>query len=228
MKIKSLFGFVCLFLITFLVKAQTQSETRSLRDFNSIKVSNSIDAELVRGDKNEIQITASGIELDKVETNVSDNTLEVKLARGNFKSNSVKVTITYVDIDEVQASTSAKVIVKDVLEMDQVYLFATTNAYIETKVKSVGLTIDASTTAKIFVTGTANDLDLKIYTSAEVEGGKLAVKNANVLANTAAKANFQVSDSIIGSAATAAKVAYKGSPTIVEVKTGSGGKIEKQ
>lgn len=228
MKIKSLFGFVCLFLITFLVKAQTQSETRSLRDFNSIKVSNSIDAELVRGDKNEIQIMASGIELDKVETNVYDNTLEVKLARGNFKSNSVKVTITYVDIDEVQASTSAKVIVKDVLEMDQVYLFATTNAYIETKVKSVGLTIDASTTAKIFVTGTANDLDLKIYTSAEVEGGKLAVKNANVLANTAAKANFQVSDSIIGSAATAAKVAYKGSPTIVEVKTGSGGKIEKQ
>lgn len=228
MKIKSLFGFVCLFLITFLVKAQTQSETRSLRDFNSIKVSNSIDAELVRGDKNEIQIMASGIELDKVETNVYDNTLEVKLARGNFKSNSVKVTITYVDIDEVQASTSAKVIVKDVLEMDQVYLFATTNAYIETKVKSVGLTIDASTTAKIFVTGTANDLDLKIYTSAEVEGGKLAVKNANVLANTAAKANFQVSDSIIGSAATAAKVTYKGSPTIVEVKTGSGGKIEKQ
>jgi len=228
MKIKSLFGFVCLFLITFLVKAQTQSETRSLRDFNSIKVSNSIDAELVRGDKNEIQIMASGIELDKVETNVYDNTLEVKLARGNFKSKSVKVTITYVDIDEVQASTSAKVIVKDVLEMDQVYLFATTNAYIETKVKSVGLTIDASTTAKIFVTGTANDLDLKIYTSAEVEGGKLAVKNANVLANTAAKANFQVSDSIIGSAATAAKVTYKGSPTIVEVKTGSGGKIEKQ
>lgn len=228
MKIKSLFGFVCLFLITFLVKAQTQSETRSLRDFNSVKVSNSIDAELVRGDKNEIQIMASGIELDKVETNVYDNTLEVKLARGNFKSNSVKVTITYVDIDEVQASTSAKVIVKDVLEMDQVYLFATTNAYIETKVKSVGLTKDASTTAKIFVTGTANDLDLKIYTSAEVEGGKLAVKNANVLANTAAKANFQVSDSIIGSAATAAKVTYKGSPTIVEVKTGSGGKIEKQ
>ncbi|ERM80791.1 hypothetical protein P872_21045 [Rhodonellum psychrophilum GCM71 = DSM 17998] len=228
MKTKSLFGFVGLFLITFLVQAQTQRETRSLRDFNSIKVSNSIEAELVRGDKNEIQIIASGIELDKVETNVSDNTLEVKLGRGNFKSNSVKVTITYIDIEEVQASTSAKVIVKDVLETDQVYLFATTSAYIETKVKSVGLTIDASTSAKIFVTGTANDLDLKIYTSAEVDGNKLAVKHAEVLANTAAKSEFQVAESLRGSAATGAKVTYKGSPTIVEVKTGTGGKIEKK
>ena len=228
MKTKKLIGFVSLFLITFLVQGQTQKETRSLRDFNSIKVSNSIEAELIRGDKNEIQIIASGIELDKVETNVSDNTLEVKLSRGNFKSNSVKVTITYIEIDELQAFTSAKVIMDDVLDTDQVYLFATTSAYIETKVKSVGLTIDASTSAKIFVTGSANDLDLKIYTNAEVDGNKLAVKNAEVLANTAAKAEFQVAESLRGSAATGAKVTYNGSPTIVEVKTGTGGKIEKK
>ncbi|MFD2035818.1 head GIN domain-containing protein [Belliella marina] len=208
--------------------AQTNTETRELRNFSSIKVANAIEAELVKGDKNSISIVASGIDLDKVETNVSDDALEVKLGRGNFRSSSVKVTITYIDIDEVQAQTSAKVFVKNGLAGNQVYLFSGTNSYIEASVEATNLFIEAATNSKIAVKGSGENLDLKIYTNATVDANNLTVTNAEVLANTAAKAEFKVTESIKGSAATAAKITYSGDPKLVDIKTNTGGDIKKK
>ncbi len=226
MKKTSSLALVVFFMVSIFAQAQTRNETRSLIEFNTIKISNSIEAELIQGNENGIEIVASGIELDKVLTTVSDHTLEVKIARGNFKSSSVKVTITYVDLNEVQASTSAKVFVRDVLEQDGVYLFATTSSYIEAQVNTQELNAEATTSAKIFVTGTTQDLNLRIFTSAEVDGKDLQVQNAEVQANTAAKSEFKVSESIKGSASTGARVTYVGDPKIIDVNTNTGGSIK--
>ena len=39
------------------LQAQTQKDSRNLRDFNAVKVSNSIKAELVKGDRNSVEIS---------------------------------------------------------------------------------------------------------------------------------------------------------------------------
>ncbi|MCH7401269.1 head GIN domain-containing protein [Belliella kenyensis] len=210
------------------VFAQTQKETRDLRNFSSLKVNSAIEAELVKGEKNSIAIVASGVDLDKVETNVSDGTLEVKLGRGNFRSSSVKVTITYVDIDEIQASSSSKVFVNSTLEADNVYLFAASNAYIEATVNTSNLFIEGNTNAKLAVDGNAKNLELKLYTKAELDGKKLTIGAAEVTANTAAKGEFKVTESIKGSAATAAVINYTGDPKLIDVKTNTGGDIKKK
>lgn len=226
-KLKVLFAF--LFSISAIFSfAQTNKETRDLRNFSSVKVANSIEAELVKGDKNSISIVASGVELDKVETNVSEDALEVKLGRGNFRSSSVKVTITYIDIDEVQATTSSKVFVKNELAGNQVYLYAASNAYIEASVEASNLFIEANTNSKIAVKGSSENFDLKAYTNATVDAAKLTVTHSEVLANTAAKAEFNVTESIKGSAATGAKITYTGDPTLIDVKTNTGGDIKKK
>ncbi|MCH7409764.1 DUF2807 domain-containing protein [Belliella sp. DSM 111904] len=210
------------------VFAQTQKETRDLRNFSSLKVNSAIEAELVKGEKNSIAIVASGVDLDKVETNVSDGTLEVKLGRGNFRSSSVKVTITYVDIDEIQASSNSKVFANDLLEADRIYLFAASNAYIEASVNATNLFVEGNTNAKLAVEGNAKNLELKLYTKAELDGKKLTIDSAEVTANTAAKAEFKVVDAIKGSAATAASINYTGDPKLIDVKTNTGGDIKKK
>ncbi|AFL83979.1 Protein of unknown function (DUF2807) [Belliella baltica DSM 15883] len=226
-KVSALFIFLISF-VAIAAQAQTNKETRDLRDFSSIKVSNSIEAELVKGDKNSISIVASGIELDKIETNVSEDILDVKLGRGNFRSSSVKVTITYIDIDEIQASTSAKVFANNELSGTNVYLYSNANAYIEVAVEAENLFIEASTNSKIAIKGNANNLDLKAYTNADIDGKNLRVINAEILANTAAKGEFQVKESIVGSAATAAKITYVGNPILIDIKTNTGGDIKKK
>ncbi len=225
---KSLFTCLLILCAVMIVNAQTNSESRKLKNFNIVKVSNAIKAELLKGDENKIEITVTGIEMEKVETNVNDRVLTVGLSRGNFKNHSIRVVITYQDVQGLEASTSASIIAKNLLEGSETYLFATTNGYIEAEVSAEVLRVDAATNAKIFVSGSVEDLDLKIFTNGEVDGENLQAENVTIQANTAAKANFDVSSSIIGSAATGARVTYGGSPKNVDVKTSTGGTIQKR
>jgi hypothetical protein len=226
-KIASVLLSVAALLVTFNLAAQTNQETRPLQSFNAVKVSNAIEAELVKGDKNEIQIAASGIGLDRVSTAIDKQTLEVKITGSNLGGSSVKVTITYRDINEVSASTAAKVFVKDPLSARTVKINASTSSYIEAEVNSHAVVLDAATNAKVFITGSAETLDLKAFTNAEINGNDFDVDEANVRVNTAASANFTVNESIKGSAATAGKVYYRGDPNFVDVKTNTGGAIER-
>ncbi len=217
---------VAAFLVSFSLLAQTNTETRTVGVFNAVKVSNSIEAELVKGDKHEVVIAASGIDLNRIETEIDNRTLEVEVDGSNFGASTVKVTITYVEIDEVIANTSAKVFVKEVLQAKEVKLSAYTASYLEAKVNTQSLSLDAATNAKVFIDGTAQTLDLKAYTNAEIDGDNLEVEDAKVKVNTAAHANFTVNGSIKGSAATAGKVYFQGDPNVVDVKTNTGGAIE--
>lgn len=220
-----------LFVVTFLVSlnlvAQTNQETRELQSFNAVKVSNSIEAELVKGDRNELEISASGIELDRISSKIDKQVLDVKITGSNFGATSVKVKITYRDINEVSASTAARVFVKDPLAGKMVKINAATSSYLEAQVDTHSLLVDAATNAKVFINGNAHTLDLKAFTNAEINGENLEVDKAKVRVNTAASANFTVNESIEGSAATAGKVLYRGDPNMVDIRTNTGGAIER-
>jgi hypothetical protein len=221
-----------LFLILFLiaigsVNGQTRTETRRLGKFDAVKVANSIKAELIKGDENKVEITVSGIDLEKVETNVDDKTLEIKLAKGNFKSHDVRVIVTYIDIQGIESTTSASVIAKSPIIAEEAFLFATTSAYLEAEIEANVLDVEASTNAKIHVSGKVNSLGLRAFTSAEIDGKDLVADQVELLANTAATLYFRANDSIEGSVATAAKVFYHGDPRSIIVKTGTGGNISK-
>lgn len=224
---------ILLTMITLLISlplfAQTSSESRSLETFNAVRVANSIEAELVKGDVNQIEITASGIDPDRIETRISNRILSVQVKGSNIGSSSIKAKITYInDIDELSAATSARIFVKDVLNSNQVKLSAATSSYIEAKVNAQKLTLDASTKAKIFVVGTAENLDLNVFTDAEIDGTDLEVETAQIRGNTAGRANFTVNKSIEGRAATAAKIYYEGDPSLIDVRTNTGGAIERK
>lgn len=220
-----------LFMVFVLVgatHAQTQKVTRDLRDFNTVKVSNSIKAELVKGNRNSIDITVSGIDVGKVETSVVGETLEIRLARGNFRNHTVSVVVTYVELLGIEASTSANVISKDPIVAQEAFLFATTNAYLEAEVEADVLSVDAATNARIFVKGEVGELIVKAFTNAEIDGRNLTGKQIEVLANTAATIHFNATSTIEGSVATAAKVFYGGNPKDIDVKTTTGGSIQKR
>ncbi len=220
---------IFLFLLSLgFTQAQTSTETRRLGNFNAVKVSTSIKAELVQGDENKIEIKATGIDLDKIESGISDKTLEVKLGRGNFRNHSVNVIVTYRDIQGIEATTSASVVAKDPIEAAEAYLFAATSGYIEVDITSEVLRIEAATSSRIVVSGEADELTIKAYTNAEVDGKKLDAADVDVLANTAASVYFNSTGSIVGSAATAAKIYYGGNPSSMEVKTSTGGSVQKK
>ena len=179
--------------------AQTQSDSRPLREFNVVKVSNSIKAELVKGDENKVDITASGIDVGKVETSVVGDALEVRLARGNYRNHSVKVVVTYVDIQGIEATSSAQVVAKSKIEAQEAYLASSNNAYLEAMVDAEKLNLEAATNSRIFIKGKVGQLEANAYTNAQIDGMNLVAENVNVLGNTTASISFTATSSINGS-----------------------------
>lgn len=227
MNTKTIYFFVLLLFSTSVIMAQTHRETRQLGEFDAVKASNSIKVELAQGEQNKADITVSGIDLGKVETSIVDGTLEIRLARGNYRNHDVEVKVTYRDIQAIEANTSARVIAKDRIIAEEGYLLATTSAYIEAIVEADVFNIEAATNARIFVKGEVGSLGLRAFTNAEIDGKSLTADEVEVLANTAATVYFRTIGSIEGSAATAGKIYYGGNPKEINVKTGTGGSISK-
>lgn len=222
------FGLACLVGFAFLsgnLLAQTDEVTRSLKPFNGVKVSNSIEATLVKGDKHEISITATAVELDKVVSKVSDRILEVAISGSSPRASSVKATITYVEIDQVHANTNAKVFVKERIDARDVKITTATSAYIEAEVKAQNLSLDAQTNSRISLKGEAENLDFQLFTNSEIDAKALTVSHADIRANTNAKGEISVKESVKGSAATRGRVTYYGNPKVIDVKTNTGGDI---
>ncbi|MBD3630333.1 head GIN domain-containing protein [Cyclobacterium sp.] len=218
-------AFVLLLSFTW-VQAQTASESRTLKAFDQVLVSNSIEAEFVRGDQHEIEITASGIGLGEILTEVDKRKLEIKVSGSNPKSSSVKVKVTYTKLDVVEVETGARAFFRDPLESKTVSLSVATNGYLEAEVKAGELKLEAKTNSKMYVKGSADDLDYNAFTNAEIDGENLVVKNANVRTNTNAFGTFEVLESLKGTAATRGRIKYKGDPDKIDVKESIGGVIE--
>lgn len=208
--------------------AQTEEETRTLAAFNSIQVASGIEATLVKGDSHSIEITASGVELSKIESNVTNRVLELKISGISPKASTIKAIVTYVSLEEVSGSSSAKVFVKNPISEKKVRLYAASSSYVEAEVNAENLVVDAQTNAKISVNGKVANLDFSAYTNAEIDGEKLVTDNATVKINTNAKGSFHVNKSITGSAATRGRVTYTGDPNIVDIKTNTGGSIDEK
>jgi len=227
MKAKTTLLILFIFLTLGILHAQTQRELRNLGSFNAVKVSNAIIVELVQGNENKAELAVSGIDLGKVETSIVDETLEIRLARGNFRNHMVEVKVTYKDIQGIEALTSARVISKSPIEAKEAYLFASTSAYLEAEVEADVLNIEAATNAKIFISGKVESLGLRAFTNAEIDGQNLRANQVEVLANTAATVYFRTAGTIDGSVATVAKIYYKGNPKEINVKTSTGGTISR-
>lgn len=212
-------------LFVFSSWAQTEKDVRTLRDFDAVKVSNGIIAELVRGTENKVEINTIGIEAGKVETSVVGKTLEIRLARGNNRNHSVRVKVTYVEVLGIEATTNAQVTVRSEIEAAEAYLFATTSAYIEAKIVTEILNLEAATNARIIVSGTGDLLNIKGFTNAEVDASNFMSEDVEIQANTGAKLSFHAGSSITGSLATAAKATYSGRPSEVSVRTTTGASL---
>lgn len=218
---------LCMVLVLMGAEAQTNTETRALSAFDQLEVSDAIEVELQKGEKQAITITASGIGLDQIVSEVNKRRLELEVDGSKPKSSAVKVVITYLQLNEIEVSSGAKVFVKEPIENKNINLTVTSNGYLEIEVKAENLMLEAETNAKMFVKGTAVNLDYNAFTNAEIDGEELVVEHAEIRTNTNASGVFEVTESLKGTAATRGRINYKGDPNSIDVKESIGGSIEK-
>jgi len=198
--------------------AQSQ-ETRSLGDFHGISVGSIVTAELHKGSKNQIEIDVSGYELSDVETEIDNGVLKVGMRNNKTKKNNwsnknkVKVRITYTDDpDEIAVSSSADIIAKDVIKVDDLKLSVSSSGDMTIAVDVDELMASVSSSGDLTIKGKATTAIVSATSSADFEGAKLIVQDAQLSASSSADITIHVEKSLVASASSSADITYLGNP----------------
>jgi Putative auto-transporter adhesin, head GIN domain len=205
------------------------SETRKVSDFDGISVGGSFDVEVKIGSVTSVVVEADDNIMKYIETTVSGNTLKIRTRDLNNYSNvHLKVYITTPSLNNVKASASAEVDVKDILTGNNKLTFrASSSSSISAEVNAPEIEADVSSSATITLSGKTKTFKAEASSSAEIKAFDLLSENTT--ANVSSSASIQVFASVglNAKASSSGSVDYKGAAT-VNKSISSSGSVEKK
>ena len=233
-------------MIPVIVLAQNE-ETRSLKSFSEVSVSQSIKLILTKGNENVAEVSTEG-DLEDVITEISGNKLSVKKASSNgWSSNNDKVVVrvTYTDeLNELKASSSSNMLVEGTLKTsdlsvkasssanikfsataDAVTITASSSADIEATIQARNANMKVSSSGTIDITGNTNALEASASSSGRLRGNDFSCNIGDLSASSSGSISVAVKDELSASASSSGKVMYEGRPKLKDLNASSGGKV---
>jgi len=211
-----------------------ESETRNLEGFEGISVSAGIQAELVKGNTNKIEISAKGIELEKVTTEIKRDVLKIgidekwwKNIGGKKNKRDVEVVITYsstlssISSSSGSSTTADHTILSKYLELD-----VSSGAYMDLEIDVDETDIDLSSGSRMILAGNAGEVAVDMSSGANLDAYKLTGQNVSVDGSSGSNAKVTATSSLTADVSSGANVKYKGDPSL-NVDKSSGGSVQK-
>lgn len=226
------------------VQAQT-SDNRVVSSFTKIETSLPLDVVLEKGSKENVNVSVTGVEPQKILTEVEGGTLKVHMEKGNYNNLKGKITITYVSLSAIASSGSGDLTCKSDLDAASFALSSSGSGDIKvdgnvkasnfnfqhkgsgdvslTNLETTNLTISMMGSGDFkAASGTATKQTIDLMGSGDVEIAGLTGESCTVAIKGSGDVETNVSSTLQGSIMGSGNVQYKGDPKKhVEVK-GSG------
>ncbi len=223
----------CVFCLTAMTYAQ-ESESRNLGSFDGISVSSGIEAELVQGNSNSIDITAKGIELEKVTTEIKGDVLKVGIDQSWWKSlgkrskRKVEVVITYSStIESVHASSGSSIDSDDPIRSKRLELDASSGAFIDLELDVNDAVMDLSSGANMTLSGNAGKISVDMSSGSTLKAFELQSRTVHVDGSSGSTARVHASSGLSVDISSGATVRYKGDPSDRDFDRSSGASVIK-
>ena len=243
---KNLFIAIALLVTTLVVQAQNE-EVRNLPSFDQISVGESIKLIIEKGNKNSARVEASGVDVEKVLTEVSGSSLKIHMDRGNFWRTDVSVYLTYKDDpSSVRVSSSASLKGKSLVKTDEMLVKVSSSGKVELNVQANEVEVDASSSGramlgidtdnlyvgvsssgKVELQGNADYQKFKVSSSGRLQAFDLQSEKVNGDISSSGSAEVSVSKELIADASSSGKIYYRGNPDKVITDSSSSGKIRR-
>lgn len=219
-----------LFFVFVLFSNAQDRENRTVDRFDAVHVATGISAKIQAGQENSVQISAKGIDLDRIITEVEDGELIVKIKskwnNWSMKKHKVKATITYTGtLESLSASSGAHLLAEDALLSDRMELDASSGAGLEANIISKKVTVDVSSGATVEASGSTDYLNVDISSGSRFNGYDLKAKDVEVDGGSGASARVHASQSISADVSSGSSVKYKGTPSRKDIDKSSGGSV---
>ena len=209
------------------------SEERTFDSFHGVSVSASVDAQLIKGNRNHVLIEVENYDLDDVKTEVSGGILKVGMKSKNnwnlgwSKKKKVKATITYKDeLDYLSVGASADLVADHIIESDELEISVSSSGDMTVEVDVRRLDASISSSGDLYIKGTADKAKVRASSSADFEGKRLKVGDADLKASSSADISIHVSGDLKASASSSADIEYYGNPTNKDISKSSSGTVD--
>jgi hypothetical protein len=240
---------ILLLLFGLQLMAQT-SETRNLEAFETVSVSQGIEAYLSKGSSESVRIEIDGnIELDEVLTEIDGGgNLRIHLDGNNYRNVEVEVYLTYVTLEGLKASSAGSIEVLDKVtcncsfEVDvssageievnvraeEASLEASSAGNMDIQVEADEIEAAASSAGDIDIVGRAGEFEAKVSSSGDISAYDLTCDKADLRASSGGSIKVSVEEEIVARASSGGSISYRGNPQYADKQSSSGGSIRKQ
>ncbi|MDY0780473.1 head GIN domain-containing protein [Tenacibaculum sp. IB213877] len=221
-----------LFFSVLLVIVNTHAQTtinKVLNDFTTLKVYNGIDLELVKSDKQSIEITGSKAEKVKIKEE-TDGTLKISLRfPETMAEGEVKATLFFnKDILVIDANEGATITGKEI-DQPKIDIKAQEGAFINLVINTKHLYVKASSGGVIKLSGTSKNQDINVDLGSTYHGYNMEVSDVSMVkAGSGAKAEILAGETVDAKVSFGGTIFYKGNPEVFKEKTVIGGTIEQR
>ena len=179
--------FIMLLLFNINMYSQ-ETTTRTLGEFEEIKVYDLINVELIKSKEN--KITISGKHAQDVSVKQKNNTLKIKMKlKKMFSGSETNVKVYYRSLDVIDANQGAVVTSIDPIKQYELKLKAQEGAYILANAETKILEIKSVTGGTIETEGISSKQKVKITTGGIYKGSKLLSENTDLDIKTGGKAD---------------------------------------
>jgi hypothetical protein len=222
MRSKFIIAAVQIFLLFPIFGLSQEVREIELTPFNKLKVSGKIVVFATQGDKPMAKIVVTGIPLENVIVNSSDNTLEFKLKIGIQKKPVVEVYLTYVNIEEVTVSTFGKVSFQGLVTGDKVVFQTNSGGVIDADVKFNDSNFKVDKGGSILIGGTIGKYKADISFAGNLSALDLKADSVYLNVSTKGIAKVNASKLIEANIKTKGTLTYTGNPNTKNIKSSKG------
>lgn len=178
---KFFFSLLATALFAATLSAQSNTVTRSLSSFDRVAVSGGFDKVIFKeGGAESIVLEVSGIDPDKIKTEVNGNTLQIGMKKGSYSDFKAKLTVTYRSIREISNSGSSDIEVASTIKGDSFEFNGSGSGDFKGAFDVKKLEVAISGSSDMTLTGSADKQEYAISGSGDIKASGLKGKEAEV------------------------------------------------
>ncbi len=173
--------------------AQSTTTTRSLSGFEKVAIAGGFDAVILKeGDAESVTLETSGVDVDKLITEVKGNTLEIGMKKGRYSNFHARITVTYRRLIEVSNSGSTDVEIASTVRGDAFQINSSGSGDFKGSFEVQKLEANISGSSDMKFTGRADRQKYAISGSGEIQAGEMKGKEADVAVSGSGEVHLHI------------------------------------
>lgn len=223
---KKLTTAIVLILVCVLGYAQ-QTEQRSIASFSGVQSSAGVDVYLKKGDKESVKVEITSGRITDVITEVGGTSLRISMKSGSRQVRGVKVYVTYVELDKLEASSGSNIFSEETIKGSEMIIHATSGASIEVVVEAKSVIAESNSAGEIEIKGSTKLLEAEADSGGVLDAYDLQAETVDAEASSAGALKVSVSENLKANASSAGSIRYRGNPSKSVINASSAGSVKK-